>query len=315
MQVIKKSINHIKNDLKTYSYNKKHFGKEIAKSVFNKSFFYYFLPNKREELEKKQNNLIYEYLSNKYKYLVDKYNEDKIKYPKMKKKRIWVFWYQGLSNAPMLVKRCIESINKYKLDYEVILLTKNNIKDYIEIPEGILKKVDSGIITITHFSDILRMGLLSLHGGIWVDATCLITGDVFKNFDNLDFNTSVSDNFKWTGFFMGGKPNKLFSFCYDLLVDYNLEEDSLIEYFLIDHVINLAYKKVNGCKELIASASIINKDLSYFGNRLNYVYDKKEYERILKKCPFHKLTYKKQFKEYDNGKITNYGYFIKTKIK
>lgn len=313
MQVIKKSINHIKNDLKTYSYNKKHFGKEIAKVVFNKSFFYYLLPSKREMLEKKQNNLIYEYLSKKYKYLVDKYNKEEIKYPKCKKKRIWVFWYQGLNNAPMLVKRCIESINKYKLDYEVILLTKNNIKDYIEIPEGILKKVENGIITITHFSDILRMGLLSIHGGIWVDATCLITGDVFKSFDNKTLNTCKNSESLWTGFFMGGKPNKLFSFCYELLIDYNLEENSLIEYFLIDHVINLAYKKVDGCKELIASANIINKDLSYFGNRLNYVYDKKEYERILKECPFHKLTYKKQFKEYDNDKITNYGYFIKTK--
>lgn len=315
MKVVKKSIQHIKNDIKTYKYNKKHFGKKIARVVFNKSFFYYLLPKKREELEEKQNKIIYEYLKVKYKYLIDKFNNEDIKYPKMKKKYIWVFWYQGLAKAPELVKRCVESIQKYKQDYEVVILEKDNILKYIELPKEILQKVEKGIITITHFSDILRMGLLSKHGGIWVDATCLITSDVFKKFDGKILNSSKDSESLWCGFFMGGVPNQLFSFCYQLFIDYNLENDSLIEYFLIDHAIRLAYKEVKGCKELIDQINIHQEDLSYFGIRFNLVYEKKEYQASLTKYPFYKLTYKRDFKEYQGEKITNYGHFIQTKIK
>ncbi|MBQ2600045.1 hypothetical protein II582_01420 [bacterium] len=40
------------------------------------------------------------------------------------------------------------------------MLTQDNYKDYVKLPEFILKKVKEKKITITHLSDIIRMALL-----------------------------------------------------------------------------------------------------------------------------------------------------------
>ncbi len=308
--ILKKSYNHIKKDIVTYKYNKKHFGAEIASNVFKTSFFYYLLPSKREIFEKEQNESIYNYLREKYHYLIEEYNTKEKKYPKQNKKYIWVFWYQGEENAPVIVKKCIESIKKNSLDYEVIVLNKQNIKKYIDIPEVILKKLENGIITLTHFSDLLRMGLLSKQGGIWVDATCYITSNVFKRFDAMELNSNCKNEYKWCAFFIGGKPNIVFSFCYQLLIDYNKEEDGLIEYFLIDHVLRLCYGEVIGCKNLIDKINIQNNHINELARKFNDISDTKKYKMLLNNSDFHKLTYKKKFKTNKKKKLTNYGYFI-----
>lgn len=49
-----------------------------------------------------------------------------------------------------------------------------NYKDYVNMPDYIIRKQQSGEIDLTHFSDILRMMLLAQHGGIWMDSTLLI---------------------------------------------------------------------------------------------------------------------------------------------
>lgn len=94
--------------------------------------------------------------------------------------RIWVFWYQGIKNAPDIVKACIASIIEHCSRYSVIVLDKNNMSEYYAPIEAIQRKLEDGLITITHFSDILRMNLLDSYGGRWIDATIFLTGDVFN---------------------------------------------------------------------------------------------------------------------------------------
>ena len=53
-------------------------------------------------------------------------------------------------------------------------ITEKNYKDYVNMPDYIIRKQQSGEIDLTHFSDILRMMLLARHGGIWMDSTLLI---------------------------------------------------------------------------------------------------------------------------------------------
>ena len=84
---------------------------------------------------------------------------------------IWVCWWQGLDNAPLLVKKCVKSIKKNAGNHKVILLTEENYKDYVTIPKWIEKKREQGIITRTNYSDLLRLSLLAEHGGMWLDAT------------------------------------------------------------------------------------------------------------------------------------------------
>ena len=46
---------------------------------------------------------------------------------------------------------------------------------YVDIPDYILQKYRAGKMTRTHFSDILRLHLLSRYGGVWIDSTILMT--------------------------------------------------------------------------------------------------------------------------------------------
>ncbi|HGG8842291.1 TPA: capsular polysaccharide synthesis protein, partial [Enterobacter soli] len=47
---------------------------------------------------------------------------------------IWICWFQGLESAPELVKRCIESVQRNTPDAQVVILTDDNIPDYLSLP-------------------------------------------------------------------------------------------------------------------------------------------------------------------------------------
>ena len=55
--------------------------------------------------------------------------------------------------------------------YQMIILDKDTYKDYVDIPDVILKKLAEGKISFTHFSDILSFALLMNYVGWWMDAT------------------------------------------------------------------------------------------------------------------------------------------------
>lgn len=84
---------------------------------------------------------------------------------------IWVFWWQGLESAPARVKACVDSIKRNAASRDVIVITKDNVREYTDLPDYAFRKLAEGKITLTHFSDILRFNLLKLHGGLWMDAT------------------------------------------------------------------------------------------------------------------------------------------------
>ena len=61
--------------------------------------------------------------------------------------------------------------------------------DYVTFTDEIINKFNSGKIDYTHMSDILRAELLYRYGGMWIDATYLVTQKICeKNFiDNKTF--------------------------------------------------------------------------------------------------------------------------------
>ena len=89
---------------------------------------------------------------------------------------IWIFWWQGENATPLIVQRCINSIKRHSVGYNIVVITGNNIQDYITLPEKILSKVGK-TLSYTHFSDLVRLALLSSYGGGWIDATLMLTKD------------------------------------------------------------------------------------------------------------------------------------------
>ena len=59
-------------------------------------------------------------------------------------------------------------------DHRVIILTEDNYKQYVNIPEWLEEKKNKGVISRTHFSDVLRLTLLSHYGGLWLDSTFFV---------------------------------------------------------------------------------------------------------------------------------------------
>ena len=92
---------------------------------------------------------------------------------------IWVCWLQGFDAAPVIVQNCIRSVQKHKPEgYEVVIITSQNYHQYVTLSDYIVQKWQKGLISNTHFSDLLRIFLLARHGGYWIDATCLMTSSI-----------------------------------------------------------------------------------------------------------------------------------------
>lgn len=50
--------------------------------------------------------------------------------------KIWTCWWQGLDQAPEIVKWCVESIKRNAGGREVIIITDENYERYVHIPSG-----------------------------------------------------------------------------------------------------------------------------------------------------------------------------------
>ena len=99
---------------------------------------------------------------------------------------IWLFWNTGLEQAPEIVKTCYQSIKKYA-GRQVVLLTENNVQNYINMPDYLNEKLKSGVLPLAIYADLMRVALLEHYGGTWMDATILLTDKIPQEILNSDF--------------------------------------------------------------------------------------------------------------------------------
>lgn len=78
---------------------------------------------------------------------------------------IWILWFQGESQAPYLVKKCIKSWKDKNPDWDVIVLDRDSLEEYIDISD-IPKD-----LPMPQLSDVVRLRLLNKYGGVWADST------------------------------------------------------------------------------------------------------------------------------------------------
>lgn len=150
---------------------------------------------------------------------------------------IWQCWLQGTEQAPDVVRRCLRSVEVYKeAGQQVILLTEDNISDYLELPPYILEKRRKGIIPDAQFSDILRVYLLDKYGGLWIDATCLLTSSIPEWVYRQPFFVFQSaGEFAYTQiqscFLYSSRSSWLLKAWKEILDSYWKNEDSMMHYF------------------------------------------------------------------------------------
>lgn len=165
------------------------------------------------------------------------------------RKTVWLFWWQGEEAMPMLVRRCFTSVQEHLgKDWEIILLTEKDYQNYVEFPEYISGKLRGGSITLTHFSDLLRLELLIKHGGLWLDATVLCTSsDIPKSILKSDLfvfrpqkpgaDGKASTMSSWL---MWAKTNnRILMATQVMLYAYWQKNNSLCDYFLLHHFMSI----------------------------------------------------------------------------
>ncbi|EHH7544944.1 TPA: capsular polysaccharide synthesis protein, partial [Escherichia coli] len=160
---------------------------------------------------------------------------------------IWTAWFQGIDAAPSLVKICIESFSKLK-GYDVIIITLKNYNQYVTLPQEIIDKFNNGIIGYTAFSEIIRIELLSIYGGIWMDSTVYIHKAIEETLLEKEFLTLKGVEKLRPGKHLGLIP-VYFIGCEsnyppilkvrDYLLSYWIHNDKQIDYFLIDYCFKL----------------------------------------------------------------------------
>lgn len=241
-------------------------------------------------------------LRKKYKQLISEIRNDvEEQYsacPVTKCDKVWILWFQGEHNAPPIVQACIASIRKNMNSHEVVVLDENNLSTFISLPAHIYEKYNQGIISKTHFSDLVRLELLTVYGGIWIDATVMMSGLLPRYIE--ESNLFVFQTLKpglgghtlaissW--FISAQAPSRILLFAKDFLYSYWERESVLVDYFLLHHAVQIA---IDFYGEEWDSVPPVESSVPHaLQTRLFEPFNKAVYEAILAQTSIHKLTYK-----------------------
>ncbi len=276
------------------------------------------MPSLRQYLRDKKTAYINKYITDNFRERLDSYKNRGKSVTQRAEFRLWLFWAQGFENAPDLVKICHKNLCNIYGD-SVITLTMDNFAEYTEIPPHIIDKLNSKQITLTHFSDLLRLDLLARHGGIWIDATCWCSEGLEEAYNREGLVTLKSDlvknpkyisNNRWTIWAIGCSEREsiLASLARDLLYDYWRVNSVMLDYFLIDYVINYIYDNFSEAKAMVDEVAIDGNNRHKLAKAINSAYEVEQYNTLTAGAMISKLSYKSHLAEHTkDGRMTIYG--------
>lgn len=209
---------------------------------------------------------------------------------------IWVFWNDGLDKAPEIVKACYKSIKKYS-DRNVILLTDDNKKDYIQMPRYLEQKRKKGVLPLAIYTDLMRVALLEHYGGTWLDSTIYLTASIPLEILNSDFFVfhnslgEIDNPVLYPVWFIHAKRhNKTIAEIRNVLFAYWQKENHIREYLFSNIVIT---QVMEASPQFEEDMPYLNSDYSeYMVKRLGDRYSEDVFSWIKELTGIHKLTYK-----------------------
>ena len=232
---------------------------------------------------------------------------------------VWICWWQGISEAPELVQRCIARMEKMFGDKaDIRIITFDNYRQYIAFSETVAEKFNKGCISMTHLSDILRAQLLCRYGGLWIDATYYIWDDRFidalcqfpfftqKQGGELNELDIVSG--RWANNFLKGPAGfPLFGFMVEAFELFWSKYDEVLNYFLFDYIIAVCYEQLQDIRMIMDACPVNNRFSQVLADWGNEACDPHKLELLTADTWLFKLTYKKQFSmQTSDGQRTYY---------
>lgn len=235
-------------------------------------------------------------------------------------KHIWVCWLQGEDSMPELVKLCIRSLKKNAPEgAQVVLLTGENIGQYADFPDYVYRNLKSGRLTLTHFSDLLRMQLLSKYGGLWVDSTVFVSDRIPEAYLEAElYSIQMWDkenryrNVYYSGltsFLLEGTTDcMVYDFCYRFFLEYQKKYGHLMDVHPINLCFRMLYERFPEVRDAIDAIGPNNREVYTLFDHLSEPFDQAQWEKLTGNQIFHKLNWRKTFPKELGGKQTIYGY-------
>ncbi len=221
---------------------------------------------------------------------------------------IWVFWWQGMEHAPELVQFCLKSVKNNCGDHPVIVISQDNYQNYVTLPDHILQKREAGKISLTHFSDIIRMNLLSDHGGLWLDATIFASRPIPEDWflepmytgRNPGGDYTNASDWNWTSYALSTRENHPLPTRMKLFFnEYWKNENDVVDYFMMDCAIDMIVRKCPEIRDQVHAIPNNNTRQHSFQAMFYTPYQQDSYAALLYQSDtyFHKLSWKAIYPE------------------
>lgn len=298
------------------------FRAKIDIQIMNHNGYYESLSTKKH-LHKKH-DVMMDYFNRTFSDVVKSYNHTVINNQSDMSDCIWICWWQGLDQAPDIVKKCVDSIKVNAGSHRVIIITEDNYKDYVQFPDWLEKKKEKGIISRTHYSDLLRLELLAEHGGIWLDSTFFCVSNEIEKYFEMPVWSIKRPDYGHSSVACGYFANYSFGCTFenrdvfmrirDYAFQYWQMNDFMIDYLFLDYLVVLAQKNNSNIDKAFKTIPSNNPNCDELFKVLGKPFDEKKWDELKKDTALFKLTWKKEFPLNKDGKMTFYGMLLEGKL-
>ena len=227
---------------------------------------------------------------------------------------VWFCWLQGFEQAPSVVKACYRSLEQHLTDREIKVITAENRREYVELPDYIVSRWEKKQMPPALFTDLLRLELLIRYGGTWIDATVLCTGiehskeyldtDLFMFQYRSPENSSGAFEGISNWFITSCSNNEVLLVLRDMLYAYWKDYDCALYYFIF----HLFFSMLAG----VYPDAIANMPYGYsvwsltLENHWTEPFNQRKWDKLTGLVNFHKLYYRIDDKvKMDKGNFYN----------
>lgn len=196
------------------------------------------------------------------------------------KPALFVIWLQ--EDMPEIVKYCINKM-KTQTQYQFILITAQNVSQYIDIPAHIQKYYDNNQICSADYSDYIRIKLLETYYGIYLDATCLLRDNIPEYVINKPYWSVKGDYQKNTNpiamlhfhygqvYALGGFDNRVYSYVRQMFDEYYKHFQYNFSYYMVYYFFEYAYLMISQVRTIIDCLNDNNDDCEQLAYQLDNI--------------------------------------------
>ena len=207
--------------------------------------------------------------------------------------RIWTMWWQD--DIPEIIQMCLDSILCFYP--QTVIITEKNLSQYLDVPPHIMDKLQRGIISFAHFSDYVRVSLLDVYGGTWIDASCLMLGQIPEFILKQPFFILQSPNKSdVSNFFIHAMPNNYLIRCIRVfLEEYWCTENRAIDYFFFQLFVSMVCARHLGCKTIWSGQiPYLNSNIKYLSYFLYRNADLDTWQYLMRNSFMYKVHHRSQ---------------------